>query len=595
MSDQKEIIRERYRDSVPVKKEDLEIIPARKQIEKEKNNNPRRVCAYCRVSTDDESQTSSFELQKSVYLKMINERSDWVYAGLYYDEGISGTNIDHRTGFLKMIVDCREGKIDMIITKSVARFARNVLDSLAVMRELAALPNPVEIYFETEGLYSLDATTKMILVILSTFAEEESRVKSEIMNWSIDKRYERGIYLMPRLLGYDKDSSGRFLINPEEAKIVRLCYYLFLKGFSAELIAEILTELGCKNKQERDTWSEKSILSLLKNEKYCGDVRARKTFTPDFLTHRAKKNRGDKVQYYQRNHHEGIISPEIYQAALRLIELHKHTACGYRLPTLMAVAEGALKGFVPIDRNWNGFTIEDYEEAERSTLEENGNAYSHNGMCDFSDRKRAQKNDFPQDFALVDWQLFSTKKDMYMSLNGYEISFNQVCLEAMATEQIALYLKPSKKQLALVRPDENSRSFQWGRKDNGWKALPKSIRGFAEILFPYMGWKKEYRYRIKGSKYSRYGESILLFPLSDAEIILPGDGQGERDFSRQAAGSLGRSIINTDHPEFSQEKWIVGYRDCSDIVSVLSQEAMQKLEEEVKMTGWKINDGRKQD
>lgn len=195
----------------------------------------------------------------------------------------------------------------------------------------------------------------MMLAVLSAAAQEESHTKSEIMNISIEQRFSRGIFLTPKLLGYDKDEDGNLVINETEADTVRLCYYLFLSGFPTSEIAEILMDLGRKTKLGNTKWTGSAVVNVLRNERHCGDVLSRKTFTPNYLDHKSKKNNHDRNQYRQADHHEAIVSREIYNAAQKLLEAGKYSRKGYPLPTLQVVDQGALKGFVPVNRAWNGF------------------------------------------------------------------------------------------------------------------------------------------------------------------------------------------------------------------------------------------------
>lgn len=233
-------IRERYKG---INQDEIEVIPALPQIRLDDPNRTQRVAVYARVSTDDPNQTSSYELQRNHYQDLVNSHINWILVDIYADEGISGTSLKHRDSFIRMINDCRAGKIDLIITKSVARFARNVVDCIKHVRELAALNPPVAVFFETENIYTLNPNSEMSLSFISTLAQEESHTKSEIMNASIEMRFKRGIFLTPPLLGYDKDEDGNLVINEEEAKTVRLIFFMYLYGFSAKQIAEEMTLL----------------------------------------------------------------------------------------------------------------------------------------------------------------------------------------------------------------------------------------------------------------------------------------------------------------------------------------------------------------
>lgn len=283
--DRKQKIRDRYKG---VDISELEVIPAKIIEDLETSSVIRRVAAYIRVSTDNDEQTSSYELQKNYYTDYIQAQPGWVFVGIYADEGISGTSLEHRKGMQQLIEDCKAGKIDLVLTKSIARFARNIVDCLSVIELLKNLNPPVGVKFEADNIYTLDSNGRMILTILASVAEEESHSKSIIMNWSIDRRFSRGLFLTPALLGYDKDEEGNLVINPEEAQTVKVIYYLYLNGYSLTEIATLLMEYSRKTKLGRVEWNPGTLAGVLANERHCGDVLARKTFTPNFLTHNRK-------------------------------------------------------------------------------------------------------------------------------------------------------------------------------------------------------------------------------------------------------------------------------------------------------------------
>ena len=294
VKDQKQRIRDRYKG---VDEDALDVIPAAPQEDFYSETTTKRVAVYARVSTDDPRQTSSYELQKNHYTDMVSRRPDWDLVEIYADEGISGTSLQHRDAFVKMIEDCKAGKIDLIVTKSVSRFARNIIDCIGYVRELKAMNPPIGVFFETENIFTLNANSEMSLSFIATLAQEESHSKSEIMNASIEMRFKRGIFLTPALLGYDQDDDGNLVINDQEAEIVRLIFFMYLYGYTCKQIAETLTELNCRTKRGNVRWSPTGVMQILQNERHCGDVLARKTFTPNYLDHKSKKNRQDRNQY----------------------------------------------------------------------------------------------------------------------------------------------------------------------------------------------------------------------------------------------------------------------------------------------------------
>lgn len=269
----------------------------------------RRVAAYARVSTDSDEQFTSYEAQIDYYTQYIKKREDWEFVKVYTDEGISGTNTKHRDGFNEMISDALDGKIDLIVTKSVSRFARNTVDSLTTVRKLKDAG--VEVFFEKENIYTFDSKGELLITIMSSLAQEESRSISENVTWGQRKRFADGKVSMPykQFLGYDKGENGEPVINEEEAVTVRLIYKLFLTGKTPVGICKHLESLHIPSPSGKPTWSQRTVLSILTNEKYKGDALLQKTFTTNFLTKTMKVNEGEVPQYYVQNSHPAIISP----------------------------------------------------------------------------------------------------------------------------------------------------------------------------------------------------------------------------------------------------------------------------------------------
>lgn len=274
-----------------------------------------RVAAYCRVSTDQEEQESSYEVQCSHYHNLITTHTGWSLAGIYADEGISGTSLKHRDGFNHMIADAEAGKIDLILTKSISRFARNTLDCLTVVRKLKE--KGIGVTFEKEGIDTLDGTGEVILTILASIAQQESASISQNIRLGIQYRFQQGIPMVncSRFLGYDKDKKGRLVINDAQAAIVRRIYRDFLDGFSLDMIANDLRREGVRSGSGCTTWHTSSVRYILSNEKYEGDLLLQKTLIEDFLTHKMVRNKGQLPQYYVENAHAPIIPRTIFERA----------------------------------------------------------------------------------------------------------------------------------------------------------------------------------------------------------------------------------------------------------------------------------------
>lgn len=285
----------------------------------------RKVAGYARVSTESEDQATSYQAQIKYYTSYITSRPDWEFVGMYSDEGISATNTKYRDGFNSMVEDALAGKIDLIITKSVSRFARNTVDSISTVRKLKE--NGVEIFFEKENIWTFDTKGELLITIMSSLAQEESRSISENTTWGKRKRFAEGKCSMSfgLFLGYD----AGFKINKEQAEIVKEIYRLFMRGLTAYSIAKEMENRGIPAPGGQARWHAGTINSILTNEKYCGDARLQKSYTVDFLQKKRKKNEGELPQYYVEHHHEAIIEPEYFKLVQAEIARRKDIP-GYR-------------------------------------------------------------------------------------------------------------------------------------------------------------------------------------------------------------------------------------------------------------------------
>ena len=284
------------------------VIPAKSCEENKQAAKCLRVAAYCRVSTDDEEQKTSYEAQIGYYTKKINQNPEWQMAGIFADEGISGTQAQKRPEFLKMIRLCRQRKIDIILTKSLSRFARNTVDSLGYIRELRALG--IAVISEKENINTLTAESEMLITIMSCFAQAESESISKNVSWGVRQSFKNGNVPMQyaRLLGYRKGHDGNAEIIPEEAEVVKEIYRCYLDGMSMNLIADRLNEKGLTTKGGSSPYRKMVVQRILTNEKYTGDALLQKTYVTDCITKKTRKNNGELPMYLVKNHHEPIIS-----------------------------------------------------------------------------------------------------------------------------------------------------------------------------------------------------------------------------------------------------------------------------------------------
>lgn len=277
----------------------------------------KRVAAYCRVSTDHEDQANSFESQQRYFRQYIERNPDWELYEIFADEGISGTNTKKRSEFKRMIACAKEGDFDLIITKEISRFARNTLDSIYYTRDLKK--HGVGVIFMNDNINTLDGDAELRLAIMSSIAQEESRKTSERVKWGQKRRMEQGVVFGRSMLGYDvKD--GKMTINEDGAKIVRLIFHKFAnENKGTHVIARELREAGITPMRVKE-WSNTVILRVIRNEKYCGDLVQKKTFTPDFLSHEKKYNRGEEEFVIIKDHHEPIVSRELFEKANRILD-----------------------------------------------------------------------------------------------------------------------------------------------------------------------------------------------------------------------------------------------------------------------------------
>ena len=284
------------------------IIPAKTQEEIKKAEKCLKVAAYCRVSTDEEEQENSYQAQIEYYTDKINKNPEWQMAGIFADEGITGTQAKKRPEFLKMIRLCRQGKIDVILTKSLSRFARNTVDSLNYIRELRTLG--IAVISEKENINTLTAESEMLITIMSCFAQAESESISKNVAWGIRQSFKNGNVPMQykKLLGYKKGADGNAEIVSDEAEIVKEIYRCYLDGASLNQIADMLNNRGLTTKGSNSPYRKEVIQRILTNEKYTGDALLQKTYITDCITKKSRKNNGELPMYLVKNHHEPIIS-----------------------------------------------------------------------------------------------------------------------------------------------------------------------------------------------------------------------------------------------------------------------------------------------
>ncbi len=514
---EKEKVRKRMR--VEIDPENYEYIPAKKPIDYYDNDVPQRVAIYVRVSTDDIRQTTSYELQKKYYEDFVRRHPNWTLVKIYADEGISGTSLKHRDAFNEMIDHCRAGQIDLIVTKSVSRFARNVMITIGMARELAQLKSPVGIFFESEAIFSLNDDSQMALTFQATMAEEESHTRSRSMETSLRMRLDNGIPLTPKLLGYTHDVDGNLIINPEEAKTVKLAFYMYLYGYTTQQIADTLIALERRSYLGNIKWTSSGVVQILRNERHCGDVLTRKTFTQDYRSHRQLKNRGDRPQSHYFNHHEGIVRRDDFIAVQRMLDNAKY---GNRsiLPELRVIQSGILKGFVSINPRWAGFKEKEYYQASQSvylTTEEEAAAVASVQQIQLS------AGDFDlRGFEVARSEFFDSQNRPYISFSEKLVKFSMACVKKFDTRTvIELLINPVEKKFAIRPTDKTNKNGVVFSHISGGKPSPKPIStaAFRSTVYSLMGWNQEYKYRILGTLFEQGSELAYIFDAADSEVF----------------------------------------------------------------------------
>ena len=511
---QKERVRQRVRAQVDPNS--YEYYPETVSTDHYNDSIYQRVAVYARVSTDNVRQTTSFELQKKYYEEFVSRHPKWELVGIYADEGISGTSTAHRDSFNQMISDARAGKIDLIITKSVSRFARNVGDFISTVRTLAEHHPRIGVFFESENIYSLKEDSQMALSFQAAMAEEESRNKSRSMETSLRMRLDHGLPLTPKLLGFQHNEDGKLIRDPDSYRIPKLMFYMCLFGYSTSQIAEKLTLLGKRSYKGNSKWTSNAVVSTLRNERYCGDVFTRKTFTPNVISHRSIKNRGERPRSRYLDEHESIVSRDDYIAVQHILNNSRYGNKSI-LPELRVIPDGLLKGFVIINPRWSGFKAQDYLRASAS-------AYNHDSFPELPSTFEVDAGDFDlRGFEIAHLGLFDTKKTPSVSLEDGGIKFSIECLRRISNgDYVELLIHPRERKLAVRQTDKTNRNAViWSKVEEGQR-VPRKIAcaAFIDTLFELFGWNFEYRYRLYGSLFRNEKENAYIFNAYDASVYI---------------------------------------------------------------------------
>ena len=483
------------------------------------------VAVYTRVSTMSLNQTSSIENQELYYTDKVNKKENWNLTKIYSDEGKSGTSTKKRDAFNKMMEDAREGKFNLILCASVSRFARNISDCLEYITELRLMnpEKPIGVYFETENIYTLNKDADQTLGFHALLADWESGNKSRRMILSYDQRIMTNQFPVSDLLGFRHTKDGELIVVPEEAKTVRFIYLAYVTGSSFEEIAGVLTEKKRPTLTGRTDWNGSMVRNIMTNERRWGDLEARKSVVLDYKRKKIVKNIDIREGAFVPNHHEAIISRDVAGIA-RSITDSPRLRDG--LPDTCVIASGALKGFVCICPSWYGITEDRLQVASRSV-------YSDEELdrLDYEARIRSgEEHSKMISMSLHEYQVphsafFISQSNPALTFTDKGIVFNTACHQRLKGSEYVEILYHPVLQTVAVRPcsQGNPNAVRWRTKSREMAA-----HGFASSIYSLMGWRKDFRFKFSGIERTRNGASILLFDLSEPQILV---GKGYRRVS----------------------------------------------------------------
>ena len=526
-----EELKDKLKESIAsgYKRDEIEIIKKNSSgIDRYSLNKELRVCAYCRVSTDNIEQTTSYEFQRQEYTEKIATQEKWIMVGIYADEGISGTSMLHRDSFNKMIEDCKKHLIDLILVKSVSRFARNVVDCLSTVEMLQELNPPVRVIFETDNIDTAKSDSMMLLQIMAMLAEGESRNKSEIMKWSYNHRNSIGRFMTPRLFGYeiDKDLPEKYRIVPEEAEVIRLVFSMYSLGMTSKEIAEIMQSAGkISNFKHECYWNANVVNNILDNERRCGELLASKTVTISFKTHKSIKNGPDVEfgpnQYFVKEHHDPIVPIDMFDHVNKMREAKRNENLEGSFPTMMVIKTGILRGFVSVRIKYTGFDYEDYLSASDFAYE--GSQRNIEKIAN-PEIKKGDFSHFDLDgFELLDTHLMLSGEIPMMRISSTELAFNKSCFNKLEeAEAIELLYEPHENLIAIRPCDiDHPNAIIWSKNKDD-KVTMKSLKsyGLSKLLYEYNGWRDDFRIKVIGNKSSKADDSIIVFELKAAEATV---------------------------------------------------------------------------
>ena len=525
-----------------------------------------RFAPYLRVSTDSSDQENSLNNQRRHYERFALDHPDWELVDTYADEGISGTSTHKRAEFQRMVEDCKKGYIDLIVVKDVSRFARNITDCLSTAEELLTLNPPVGIYFESHNMNTLDTGNRAFLTMLAMFAELESELKSTSVGFGLKEIYDDGKYpCTAYLLGYKKDRKYGMKIEPEGAKTVRFIYDLFLAGYSQKRIAGILTDLALPTAKGNIVWSKAAVGNILQNEKYFGAILMQKQYTISFLSHKTRRNIGQKQHYYETHHHEAIVSEEEYTRALLLLYSNQESPLYNHLYEIKVIQKGLLAGFIPMNAVFGGYDAGHYLGAYIMARVPRMDVAAE--VAHVAGVKRVRS------------EFLGERNTPTLTISSRGLTFNSVCVSMMGTSCVELLLHPTERLVAVRKAGKHSKdAIPWSNE-----AIHASE--LSNLLFELMGWQSNWMIKATANYFVKNDNQVILFDLNNCEFRF----QNTRAVPKEWISTFGKGL--PEHMMFCRralanqlKQWEVGASPSAiegfDGFTPLSQrEAEQRIEE----------------
>ena len=485
----------------------------------------KKVAVYARVSTQSEEQVSSIENQTKYYTEKVAEKENWDLYKIYADEGKSGTSMKRRTEFKQMLQDAADQKFDTILCASVSRFARNVTDCIEQVKHLKIdnPKHPVGVYFETEGLYTLDPNSNMALFIHAMLADWESDNKSKRMILSYDQRISTGQYPVSDLLGYRHTKDGKLIIQEDEAETVKFIFYAYIGGYTLQEIAEILTEKERQTLNGRTEWNASMVRAIMDNERRWGDLEARKNIVIDYKEKKVVRNDAMRISAFVPNHHEGIVSREIANAA-KMVAASGGKIAG--VPDICVIEKGGLKGFVTVSPSWGGvdrqlyldfcksaYTVEEYEQIEHEARIISGEEHSKIVSMQFAG------------YEVPNSAFFISQGTPNLTFDRKHLRLNKKCLEKFRNyDYVEMLYHPLLQAIVIRSCDEYRSGAIQLRKPDGKEITSFNADAFCQVVYEQMDWIEDYDFRFRGVTRVRGKQTAMLFFLDEPQILVGKDG-----------------------------------------------------------------------